>query len=94
MSLLIQVLLFVLDIVMYLVLAHVVMSWLISFNVLNIRQPIVAQIWHALERILDPLYSRIRQVIPNVGMLDLSPLILLVGIYVVRIVIYNYISPY
>ncbi len=94
MSSLIQILLSALDILMYIVLAHVLISWLISFNVLNIHQPIVAQIWKALDRILDPLYSRIRQFVPTVGMLDLSPLILLVAVYVVRIILINNLHPY
>ena len=94
MSSLVQILLILLDILMYLVLAHIVVSWLVTFNVLNSRQPIVAQIWNTLERLLHPIYSRIRQVVPNVGMLDLSPLVLLVGIYVVRIVLINNFIPY
>jgi YggT family protein len=53
------------------------MSWLISFNVLNLHQPIVSQIWQGLNRILDPIYSRIRQFIPNMGGLDLAPLVAL-----------------
>ena len=54
-----------------------IMSWLISFNVLNFHQPIVSQIWQGLNRILDPIYSRIRQFIPNMGGLDLAPLVAL-----------------
>jgi YggT family protein len=57
--------------------AHFIMSWLISFNVLNFHQPIVSQIWQGLNRILDPIYSRIRQFIPNMGGLDLAPLVAL-----------------
>jgi YggT family protein len=50
---------------------------LIAFNVLNLYQPIVSQIWQGLNRILDPIYGRIRQFIPNMGGLDLAPLIAL-----------------
>jgi YggT family protein len=53
------------------------MSWLIAFNVLNLYQPIVGQIWSGLNRLLDPIYGRIRHFLPNMGGLDLTPLIAL-----------------
>ena len=67
----------VLNVIWFFIVAHFIMSWLISFNVLNLHQPIVSQIWQGLNRILDPIYSRIRQFIPNMGGLDLAPLIAL-----------------
>ena len=67
----------VLNVIWFFIVAHFIMSWLISFNVLNFHQPIVSQIWQGLNRILDPIYSRIRQFIPNMGGLDLAPLIAL-----------------
>lgn len=84
-----QILLLVLDVLWFLVLAHVIMSWLLNFQVLNIRQPLVAQIWYGLDRVLDPIYRRIRSVLPAMGGIDLAPLVLLVGIYAVQIVIAN-----
>ena len=70
----------ILNVIWFFIVAHFIMSWLISFNVLNLHQPIVSQIWQGLNRILDPIYSRIRQFIPNMGGLDLAPLIaLLIG---------------
>ena len=65
----------ILDVIWYFIVAHFIMSWLISFNVLNLHQPIVSQVWQGLNRILDPIYGRIRQYIPNMGGLDLAPLI-------------------
>ena len=67
----------VLNVIWFFIVAHFIMSWLISFNVLNFHQPIVSQIWQGLNRILDPIYSRIRQFIPNMGGLDLAPLVAL-----------------
>ena len=67
----------VLNVIWFFIVAHFIMSWLISFNVLNLHQPIVSQIWQGLNRILDPIYSRIRQFIPNMGGLDLAPLVAL-----------------
>jgi YggT family protein len=84
---LILVLLFVLKIVWWIVLAHVVMSWLINFNVLNRRQPLVSNIWYGLERILEPIYGPIRRVLPSMGGLDLSPLVLIVIIYALQTIL-------
>ena len=67
----------ILNVIWFFIVAHFIMSWLISFNVLNFHQPIVSQIWQGLNRILDPIYSRIRQFIPNMGGLDLAPLVAL-----------------
>jgi YggT family protein len=87
-----QILYLVLDVVWFIVIIHVVLSWLINFQVLNLRQPIVAQIWDGLNRLLEPIYSRIRSVLPQMGGLDLAPLVLLLGLYAVRIVIANNIT--
>jgi YggT family protein len=67
----------ILNVIWFFIVAHFIMSWLISFNVLNLHQPIVSQVWQGLNRILDPIYSRIRQFIPNMGGLDLAPLVAL-----------------
>ena len=84
-----QILMLLLNIVWFFVIAHVVMSWLINFQVLTLRQPIVAQIWYGLNRLLEPVYSSIRQILPPMGGLDLAPLVLLVGVAVLRIVLMN-----
>ncbi|MDO8883634.1 MAG: YggT family protein [Pseudotabrizicola sp.] len=74
-------LLLILNIAQWIIIVHIIMSWLINFQVLNLRQPLVAQIWDGLNRILDPLYSRIRAMMPNMGGLDLAPLIVLIVIF-------------
>lgn len=86
---LIQTLLFVIQIAWYIVIAHVVMSWLINFQVLNLRQQLVAQIWYGLERLLGPLYARIRRVLPNMGGLDLSPLVVIIGLFLLQRLLVN-----
>ncbi len=86
---LLQILYLILDVLWFIVLVHVVLSWLINFQVLNLRQPIVAQIWDGLNRLLEPIYSRIRAFLPDMGGIDLSPLVLLLAIYAIRIVIAN-----
>lgn len=89
MTSILQILLLILDIVQWIILAHIIMSWLINFQVLNLRQPLVAQIWNALNRILEPVYSRIRSILPNMGGIDLAPLVVLVGVYALRIILIN-----
>ncbi|MDR7123224.1 MULTISPECIES: YggT family protein [Pseudotabrizicola] len=84
-----QILLLILDIVQWIIIAHIIMSWLINFQVLNLRQPLVAQIWDGINRLLDPVYSRVRSVLPNLGGLDLAPLVVLLGVYALRIILIN-----
>lgn len=89
MTSLLQILLLILDVIWWIVIAHIVMSWLINFQVLNMRQPLVAQIWFGLERLLDPIYSRVRRFLPPTGGLDLAPLVVLIALIAARIVIRN-----
>lgn len=72
--------------------AHFIMSWLISFDVLNVRQPLVGQVWYTLQRILEPIYAPIRRFMPDLGGIDLSPIVALLGIEVIRIVLINNIA--
>ena len=89
MTSLFQILLLILDIAKWLVLAHLIMSWLINFQVLNTRQPLVNQIWTGLNRLLEPAYAQVRRILPAMGGIDLAPLLVLVAIYALRIVLYN-----
>lgn len=89
MTSILQILLMLLNVMYFVVLAHIIMSWLINFQVLNLRQPLVAQLWDGLNRLLEPVYSRIRAVLPSMGGLDLAPLIVLLAIYAARIVLAN-----
>jgi YggT family protein len=84
-----QILMLILDVVQFVILAHVIMSWLINFQVLNLRQPLVAQIWDALNRMLEPLYSRVRKLIPMASGIDFAPLIVLLAVFALRIVLQN-----
>lgn len=84
-----QILMLILDIVWFILIAHIIMSWLINFQVLNLRQPLVAQLWYGLNRLLEPLYGPIRRLLPDMGGLDLAPLIVLIGIYALRIILIN-----
>ena len=81
----IQAVLLILGVIRFFVIAHFIMSWLLRFDVLNIRQEFVGQVWYGLERVLEPIYSRVRRVMPDLGGIDLSPIVVLVGIEILRI---------
>ncbi len=87
MQYIIDILHMLLRVASYFVFAHVIMSWLIQFNVLNIHQSLVSQIWRGLNQILHPVYSRIRKFLPQMGGLDLTPLIVLLLIQVIMIIL-------
>ncbi len=89
MTSLLQILLLILDIAQFIILAHIIMSWLINFQVLNPRQPLVARIWDGLNRVLEPVYGRVRSILPRLSGLDLAPLVVLLGVYALRIVLMN-----
>jgi YggT family protein len=85
----IQALLVIIGVVRLFVIVHFIMSWLIRFDVLNLRQQFVAQVWYTLQRILEPLYGPIRRALPDMGGIDLSPVIVLVGLEILRIFLIN-----
>ena len=84
MTTLYQAIMLILDVVWFVMIAHIIMSWLINFQVLNLRQPLIAQLWDGLNRILEPLYGPIRRLLPNTGGLDLAPLVVFIGIIILR----------
>ena len=67
-------------VVVFLIIAEVIMSWLVGFNVINLRNPWVAQFYQALQRITKPILDPIRRVIPAMGGLDFSPIIAFFGL--------------
>ena len=79
-----QILQLLLNVAFFIMLVHIIMSWLINFQVLNLHQPLVASIWDGLTRLLEPAYRPIRQFLPNTGALDLAPLVLFIGIIICR----------
>ncbi|WP_425039946.1 YggT family protein [Primorskyibacter sp. S187A] len=84
-----QILMLLLDVVWFFIIAHVIMSWLINFQVLNLHQQVVAQIWYGLNRLVEPIYGPIRRFLPNMGGLDLAPLVALIAVYAARIILAN-----
>ena len=73
----VQVALFLLNVLWWVIVLQVILSWLIAFNVLNTSSEGVRRFLAALDRFLDPLYRPIRKILPDFGGLDFSPLVLL-----------------
>ncbi|WP_312529741.1 YggT family protein [Paracoccus sp. (in: a-proteobacteria)] len=89
MTTLFQALMMILDVVWFIMIAHIIMSWLINFQVLNLRQPVVWQIWNGLSRLLEPLYAPVRRILPNTGGLDLAPLVVFIAIIILQRLLIN-----
>jgi YggT family protein len=89
MTSLLQIALMLVHVAKWIVLTHVIMSWLINFNVLNLRQPLVYQLWNGLNRVLDPIYSRVRRFLPSMSGIDFAPLAVLLAIMALEILVTN-----
>lgn len=79
-----QIIQLLLNVAFFIMLVHIIMSWLINFQVLNLRQPLVHSIWDGLTRLLEPIYMPIRRMLPETGALDLAPLVVFIGIIICR----------
>mgnify|MGYP006272197735 FL=1 len=81
------------NLVFWIIIIQAILSWLVAFDVLNLRQPFVYQIWSGLGRMTEPLYRPIRRFLPDMGGIDLSPLVVLFGLYALQIVVNNNLAP-
>ena len=80
----------ILSLVWWVFLVMIIMSWLISFNVINTRNQFVAGLWRAINQITDPILKPIRRIIPPMGGLDLSPIVVFVIIFFLQQLIANF----
>ena len=83
----------ILKIYSYIVIANVIVSWLIAFNVLNTQNRFVYSILELTYKLTDPILNRIRRFLPNLGALDISPIILLMLIWIIQMCMEYYIRP-
>ncbi len=77
----------------YVVIANVIISWLIAFNILNTQNRFVYSILEFSYRLTDPILNKIRRFLPNLGSLDISPIILLLLIWFLEMCMKLYIAP-
>jgi YggT family protein len=94
MASLLSILYLILDIAFWIIIVQAILSWLIAFNVINMGNDFVRSLYHGLGRITEPVYAPIRRILPNTGPMDLSPLVVLIGIYALRIIIANNIGAF
>ena len=83
----------ILQLYVYAIFAMVILSWLFVFNVLNPRNQFVSAVSHFLDNITEPVLRPIRNVMPNLGGIDLSPIVLLLAITFVQIFLRSTIAP-
>ena len=88
-----DVILLILQLYTYVIIVVAIMSWLVAFNVINIYNNVVRVIWDSLNAMTEPVLRPIRNMMPNFNGLDLSPLILLLLIFLVQDIIAKYIYP-
>jgi YggT family protein len=88
-----DVVMLALNLYVWLLIASAVLSWLIAFNVVNTRNQFVSSVWDFLYRITEPALRPIRNMLPNLGGIDISPIILLLIIFFIQSVITRYIYP-
>ena len=81
---LISIIGYLISIITTVVIVQFVLSLLISFNVVSLSNNFVASIWQALNAILDPFLKPIRKIMPDTGMLDFSPIVLIIGLRIVQ----------
>ena len=87
---LLQIVQLLLNLVWWVIVIQAILSWLIAFNVINTHSDFVRSVWNALQRITEPMYRPIRRILPDFGALDLSPLVVLLILYILtNIVIPN-----
>ncbi|GGN53413.1 MAG: YggT family protein [Novosphingobium sp.] len=80
---------YLINIIVFVVIVQFVLSLLISFNVVNMHNQFVAAVYQALNAILDPLLRPIRRMMPNTGAIDFSPMILIIGLTILGIILRN-----
>ena len=77
----------------YVVIANVIISWLIAFNILNTSNKFVYSILEFTYKLTDPIYNKIRRFLPNLGAFDISPIILLLLIWFIEMCMKLYVAP-
>jgi YggT family protein len=88
-----DIILLVLQIYIWLLIAAAILSWLVAFNVVNTRNQVVSTIGEFLYRITEPVLRPIRNMLPNLGGIDISPVILILIILLIENIIVRYIYP-
>ncbi|MCD2325176.1 YggT family protein [Sphingomonas sp. IC-56] len=87
---LLQIVQLLLTVFTFIIVAQAILSWLIAFNVINTYNEFVRSLWNGLKVVTEPVYRPIRRVLPDFGALDISPLVVLLILYILN----NYLIPW
>jgi YggT family protein len=90
---LLNVILLALQLYTYLIIASAILSWLVAFNVINTRNDFVRAVWNFLDAVTQPVLRPIRNILPNLGGVDISPIILILLIIFIQNLIIDYLMP-
>ncbi len=80
---------YLINIIVTVVIVQFVLSLLISFNVVNLHNNFVAAVWQAVNAILEPIFRPVRRIMPDTGAIDFSPMVVIIGLSVLQIVLKN-----
>lgn len=94
MLVLLEIIMIVLTLYKWVAIIMIVMSWLLNFNVINYSNQFVATVWNIVDGLTKPVLDPIRRVVPSFGGIDISPIILFLGIYALERIIEIYLLPY
>ena len=82
------------DLVTWVVIASAILSWLVAFGVVNMRNQFIRMVVDTLYRLTEPMLRPIRRIMPNLGGVDISPVILLLGLFFLREALRYYVWPH
>ncbi|MEL8056405.1 MAG: YggT family protein [Pseudomonadota bacterium] len=83
----------ILDIAIFVIIIQAILSWLIAFNIVNMSNQLVATIWRTLHQLTEPVLRPIRNYLPRTTGIDLAPLVLILGIFLLQRIIAYYVYP-
>jgi len=83
----------VINIYIWLIIINAILSWLVAFNVLNTQNRFVFAILNATHQLTDPVLNKIRKFIPNLGSIDISPIVLILLLFFIRNLFFELLAP-
>jgi YggT family protein len=92
MSPIIWLILTLLQLYRWVIIGTIIISWLMAFNIVNVSNSYVRQISYALRRLTEPVLMPIRRILPDLGGIDISPIIALIGIMFIEQLVVGYLA--
>lgn len=77
----------------WIIIIQAILSWLVAFDVINLRQPFIYNLWNGLNRLTEPVYRPIRRMMPDLGGIDITPIVVLLLLTVLQVVVNNNLAP-